>query len=407
MLKFIHSGPLAALFECGFRPFFLLTAITAVFAMVAWAGFFMFGTPLPPITNGPIVWHAHEMLAGFAVASAVGFVLTAAPEFTSTRMINRRYVLLLLVLWLVGRITFSIPILPVATVMAMFADVSLLGILIALVAPRLWRDPNRRHRSFIWLLLAIMLATGGFYFDTLTGAYPMRWLFVIIGLMMALIVVAMSRVSMRIVNAALSKAGDTTVTYLARPPRRNLAIFCILLYTLAEFVAPLHPVAGWIALAAAAAVFNLTNDWHVGRALLRRWTLMLYLVYWFMALGYAVIGLAILLEMIGWVSAGRHLLMIGALGLSVFAVMNIAGRIHAGFKPDERIWVPVAVALIASAAVLRAMMNFGYLSASLAIAAASTCWIVAFGLHLIFHWKVLTRPRIDGQCGCAGLSDDA
>lgn len=55
-----------------------------------------------------------------------------------------------------------------------------------------------------------------------------------------------------------------------------------------------------------------------------------------MALGYAVIGVAILMET-AWVSAGRHLLLVGALGLAVFAVMNIAGRIHAGIEPDKRL----------------------------------------------------------------------
>ena len=406
MLKFIHSGPLAALFECGFRPFFLLTAATAVIAVAAWAGFLTLSMPLPLTPNGPVVWHAHEMLAGFAMASVTGFVLTAIPEFTSTRMIDRHHVFVLLILWITGRVAFVIPIVPAGTIVAMIADLGLLGMLTAIIAPRLWGDANHRHVSFLWILLAVIVATGGFYFDTLTGTYPMRWLLVITGLMMALIVVAMSRISMRIVNTALNKAGETATTYLARPPRRNLAIFCILLYTLVEFVAPQHPVSGWIALAAAAALFNLTNDWHIGRALLQRWALMLYLVYWFMALGYAVIGMATLMET-AWISAGRHLLMIGALGLAVFAVMNIAGRIHAGVKPDKRAWVPVAVTLIAGAAVLRAMMNFGQIDASLAIAAASTCWITAFSLHIIFHWKVLTRPRTDGQHGCAGLANDA
>ncbi len=406
MLKFIHSGPFAALFECGFRPFFLLTAITAVVAIAIWAGFFTLGMPLPPAANGPIIWHAHEMLAGFAIASVVGFVVTAIPEFTSTSIVGRHPILILLILWIIGRAAFAVSVIPGGTIIAMLADLGLLGVLIAIITPRLWRNTDRRHVSFLWILLVMAAVTGGFYFDVLTGAYPMRWLLVMVGLLMALIVIALSRISMRIVNAALNKTGETGAAYLARPPRRNLAIFCILLYTLAEFVALQHPVSGWLALAAAAALFNLTNDWHIGRALLQHWAFMLYLVYWFMALGYALIGVAILMETT-WISAGRHLLLIGALGLAVFAVMNIAGRVHAGFEPDKRRWVPVAVILIVSAAVLRAMMHAGPISSSLAIAAASICWIGAFSLHLIFHWQVLTGPRTDGQHGCAGLANNS
>ncbi len=405
MLKIIHSGPLAALFECSFRPFFLLTAVIAMFFIVVWTAFLVAGVPLPPTLGGPIVWHAHEMLFGFAMASVAGFVLTAIPEFTSTRAIERNRLFVLLMLWIAGRIAFTASTGVTGIIVALLADLGLLGILIAIIAPRLWRDPERRHLSFLWVLLALAAVTSGFYFDTLVGAYPMRWLLALTGLLMVLIVIAISRISMRVVNAALEEIGKTGVEYLARPPRRNLAIFCILLYTLTEFIAPYHPVSGWIALAAAAALFNLTNDWHVGRAVLRRWPFMLYLIYWLMALGYAVIGTAILTET-AWVSAGRHLLMIGALGLAVFAVMNIAGRVHAGFKPDTRTWVPIAVTLIICAALLRAAMGFSQIEASLAIAAAGLCWVAAFGLYLIFHWPVLTRPRSDGQRGCSGLADN-
>ena len=46
----------------------------------------------------------------------------------------------------------------------------------------------------------------------------------------------MSRISMRIVNNAIDAVGGDREPYLARPPRRNLAILCIALFTLAEFV---------------------------------------------------------------------------------------------------------------------------------------------------------------------------
>ncbi|HRP98388.1 MAG TPA: NnrS family protein [Rhodocyclaceae bacterium] len=405
MLSFLRTGPLAPLFECGFRPFFLLTAASAVIALAAWTAFFAIGLPLPATPGGPAVWHAHAMLYGFAMASVAGFVLTAIPEFTATRAIQREPVFVLLVVWLAGRLASALPGVPGAAVVAMLADTVLLVGLVALVAARLWRDPDRRHLSFLWALLAMTGTTVGFHVQALAGADPMRWLLLMTGLLMALIIVAMSRISMRIVNAALEEAGDTAVEYLARPPRRNLAIFCILLYTGMEFVAPGHPVSGWVALAAGAALLNLLNDWHIGRALLQRWAFLLYLVYWFMALGYAVMGMALLTDT-PWVSAGRHLAMIGAMGLAIFAVLNIAGRVHAGFEPDRRAWVPVAVALIAGAALLRAAIGFGPVNAGFALAAASACWIGAFGLHLTFHWPVLTHPRSDGQRGCAGLADD-
>jgi uncharacterized protein involved in response to NO len=395
-----------ALLLCGFRPFFLLTAIAAVLAIAAWGAFLSGAMRLPATPGGPVVWHAHEMLFGFTLASLIGFVLTAIPEFTGTAAVRRRPLVALLALWLGGRLAFAASATTAGAVFAAVADVGVLALLVAIVAPRLWADPERRHLSFLWGLLALLGLTVGFHVDALTGGDPMRWLLATVGVLMMLIVVAMSRISMRIVNGALEEAGTSGIEYLARPPRRKLAIFCIALYTLAEFVAPQHPVSGWVALAAAAGLFNLTNDWHVGRAMWQRWVLMLYAVYWLMALGYAVIGVAILTDAgAAATSAGRHLLMVGAIGLAVFAVMTIAGRIHAGFALDTRIWVPAAALLLVAAALARAAFVWPGASVPALLAMAALCWVVAFALYLAHLWPLLTRPRADGQTGCAGLAD--
>ncbi|HNF76603.1 MAG TPA: hypothetical protein PKX14_07405, partial [Thauera aminoaromatica] len=51
------SARLAArpLFMCGFRPFFLLTALHAVLVLLAWGGFLGFGLALPAVAGGPFV----------------------------------------------------------------------------------------------------------------------------------------------------------------------------------------------------------------------------------------------------------------------------------------------------------------------------------------------------------------
>lgn len=400
MLKALESGRLAPVFECGFRPFFLGTALSAVLAMAAWLGFWLLGTPLPAVAGGPVVWHAHELVFGFALASITGFTLTAVPEFTGTAEIGRRPVAILLLIWIAGRIAYALAGTLPGAVLAMVADIALVGALLVLLGPRLVADPEHRHHSFAWALAALLGATIGFHRDALAGDWPMRWIHVMTGVLMILIIIAMSRISMRIVNEALDAVGETELEYLARPPRRNLAISCIALCTAAEFLAPGHPVSGWLALAAAAAVFNLTSDWHVGRALLRRWPLILYLVYWSMALGYGTIGIGILADE-PWSSAGRHLLLVGAMGLAIFAVLNIAGRIHAGVEAEPRPWAPLAAGLLVTAALVRAAMGLGGIAAGPAILVAGACWIAAYGMHLVFNGKVLAGPRTDGLSGCA------
>ena len=281
------------------------------------------------------------------------------------------------------------------------AHLGLLGGLIAILGPRLLRHPERRHASFLWALLALAALVAGFYADALRGVPPARWLHGTLGVLMILVVLAMSRISMRIVNSAIEELGIAGVEYRARPPRRNLAMFCIGLYTAAEFFAPGARIGGWLALAAAASVLNLGNDWHVGRALLRRWPLMLYAVYLLMAAGYGLMGLALVGGGTGF-GAGRHLLTVGALGLSVFVVICIAGRNHSGHRLDERPWVPVGALLLAAAALARAAAAWAGPGAPAWMGAASLAWAAAFALCLGCLGPLFLRARTDGGSACAG-----
>lgn len=393
------------LWMCGLRPFFLFAACAAPLLMLLWSLFLALGIPLPAVPGGPFVWHAHELLFGFAVAAMTGFLLTVVPEFAGGADFAARPVRRLAVLWLLGRLAFwsSGAFGAAAVALSALAHLALLGGLAWLIAPRLWRDPERRHLAFLWALLALAVCIAGFYADALRGEHPARWLHATLGVFMALIVVALSRVSMRIVNAALADAGVEGVEYRARPPRRNLAIFCIGLYTAAEFLAPGARLGGWLALAAAAALLNLMNDWHIGRVLFRRLPLMLYGVYVCMAAGYALMGVALVFET-GAFSAGRHLLTVGALGIAVYAVMAIAGRAHCGTPFETRRWQPIGAALLVLAAIVRALSAWPGADAQALLVVAGLLWSAAFGLYAWHMAPLLLSARADGLGGCKGTA---
>jgi len=397
-----------SLLLCSFRPLFLATVLLAVVGVALWLGFLGFGIPLPGVPSGPLVWHAHEMLLGFGLAAVAGFVLTAVPEFTSTAAFGRQVGFGFLLLWLAARLSFWLSGVIGPWPAALFNSAFAIA-LVVLLAPRLLGDPLRRQYGFFGGLGALALVTVGFHVDAVAGQYPMRWLYAGIGVMMVLIVVAMSRISMRILNDAIQARRDAghevDEDYRARPPRRNLAIFCISLFTLAEWLALPAPLNGWLALAAAAAMFNLLNDWHIGRALLERWSLMLYSVYWLMALGYGALGVSLLAD--GFAnSAGRHLLTLGAMGVSILAVLCIAGRTHSGYALDQRRWVPIATCLLVLAALLRASAGLPDAPVPLLNMLAGLGWLTVFGLALRYMAPIWLRPRPDGGTGCEEPMDE-
>jgi len=390
---------------CGLRPFFLLAACSAPLFMLAWLAFLGHGFPLPQTVGGPFVWHAHELLFGFALAAMAGFLLTVVPEFTGSADFSAAAVRWLSFVWIVGRIAFwssgvfGAPALAVSGL----AHLALIGGLAWLAVPRLWHDPERKHLAFFWALAGFAACIAGFYVDALSGEHPARWLYATLGVFMMLIIVALSRISMRIVNHALEEAGTVGIEYRARPPRRNLAIFCIGLYTAAEFLLPGTRLSGWFAFAAAAAIFNLMNDWHIGCVLFRQRPLMLYAVYVAMAAGYATMGVALVFET-GAFSAGRHLLTVGALGLAIYAVMGIAGRAHCGQPFETRTWMPTGAALLAAAALVRALAPWPGVNVQFVWLAAGLLWSTAFGLYAWYMAALLLSARSDGLGGCKGTA---
>jgi len=393
---------------CGFRPFFVLTAASAVVMMAVWL--LMLRSLLPAtMPGGSLFWHSHELIFGFVTASIAGFVLTAIPEFTKTEPIGRPALLWLTLLWIAARLAYVLAGLWPAWLglwPAALLNLALWAFLLMQLTPAVWRDAERRHLSFIWALGAMALLQAGYFVALAIGGDAMAWLRVAVGVVMMLIVIAASRVSMAVVNGLIEQGrpgqpdpGD--IGYLARPPRRNLAIFCIGVCSVTEFALGHNPVTGWTALAAAAAMLNLLNDWHVGRSLFTRWALMMYAFYWLIALGYVLMGAA-------WLgapllpSAGRHVLMAGAMGLSIFTIMALVGRIHAGLWLDRRPWLPIAVVVLVLATLLRAAAGVGQAAqwALTLLTVSGALWAACFAVYLAMAWPVLTGPRADGLVGC-------
>src|SRR5579859_6578632 len=96
-----HHGP--ALLSAGFRPFFLLAAVWAAVAIPLWLALFA-GEPAVPTALAPAIWHAHEMIYGYAAATVAGFLLTALPNWTGRIPLQGAPLGALALLWAAGRI---------------------------------------------------------------------------------------------------------------------------------------------------------------------------------------------------------------------------------------------------------------------------------------------------------------
>src|SRR5512140_1710001 len=97
------SAPRAfALFNLGFRPFYLLASVFAALAILLWvAGYAGY---LPAAWGGDPVWHAHEMLYGYTIAVIVGFLFTAGRNWSGQPTPTGAALAALVLLWIAGRV---------------------------------------------------------------------------------------------------------------------------------------------------------------------------------------------------------------------------------------------------------------------------------------------------------------
>jgi hypothetical protein len=94
-----------ALFNLGFRPFFLLAAVFSLLSIPLWTGSQLYAWPLPaPQPVAPAAWHAHEMIFGYALAVVAGFLLTAVRNWTNLPTLRGSALAAACALWLAARL---------------------------------------------------------------------------------------------------------------------------------------------------------------------------------------------------------------------------------------------------------------------------------------------------------------
>src|SRR5690606_17035767 len=72
-----------ALWQLGFRPFFLAAGLFAIVSMGLWMGIYVFDLPFSTTGISVYQWHAHEMVYGYSMAVIAGFLLTAVRNWTN------------------------------------------------------------------------------------------------------------------------------------------------------------------------------------------------------------------------------------------------------------------------------------------------------------------------------------
>ena len=372
----------------GFRPFFLLAGIWAPLSMGLFIAMFEGYIALPTAFDA-IAWHYHELLFGYVAAVIAGFALTAIPNWTGRLPLQGTPLLILVLLWLAGRVAVAFSGL-IGVWAAAAVDLLFLAALAAVIMREIVAGRNWRNLPLVAAVILLFLCNALIHYETLSlidsGGRAQKF-------SIAVVIVLITLIGGRIIPSFsrnwLAKRGA------ARLPASfgrfdRLAIAATLVALIWWTAAPPGPVTG--AMTALAAALNLAR--------LARWqgfATRAEPLLWVLHLGYLWIPAGLLLlALASWLqeipqSSAIHALTIGAIGTMTLAVMSRATLGHTGQPVRAGAGLTIAYLLVTAAAVLRITASMWDGLFLPFVSAAAVAWIAAFLFYLAVCGRVLVK----------------
>lgn len=381
------AAPAWALWQLGFRPFYLLAGGFAALSVPLWALQFLGWLPRP----AHALWHTHEMLFGYALAVVVGFLFTAGRNWTGRPTPSGTALAMLAALWVAGRVLAHTRFgWTAAFVNAAFVLAAAAGLGRALVGAR-----NRRNYFFVALLLLIGAAQFGVHLVQLgvldaPGGLPVR-----IGLdaLLIIIVVMTGRVVPMFTNNGVPGTQARN-----RPLLERAVLGSVLALGIADALGANGPLLA--ALLGAAAIVHALRlaHWQPWRTLRTPLVWVLHAACAWIVLH---LGLRAAAEL-GWLapSLATHALTVGTIGGLTLGMMTRTARGHTARPLRADGFELAAYLAVNAAALLRVGLPLIAPTLTLAaIAASALLWSAAFTIFTLRYWPILTRARLDGRPG--------
>jgi uncharacterized protein involved in response to NO len=381
--------PRFALFALGFRPFYLMASAFAALSIGLWALQFT-GLLANAYLAGPI-WHAHEMVFGFALAVIVGFLFTAGRNWTEQATPTGSALAALAALWLAGRVLVLTPhAVAAAVVNVAFPLAAAVGLAVPFIKAR-----ARRNYFFVALLVLFAGAAAWVHLTQLgvVEAPARRGIAVALDAVLFIVSVMGGRVIPMFTNNGVPGASAR------RQPQLERAVLALVLLLLAADALALQgwPLAG---IAAAAALAHGARWWLWQPWVTRRTPLVwvLHLAYLWVPLHLALRAAAALGAIVPTIAT--HALTVGAVGGLIIGMMVRTARGHTARRLQADRFDVACFVLVALAALVRVAPPLAGLGVGREVVWLSAAlWSTGFGLYAVRYWPVLTRGRLDGRPG--------
>ena len=374
-----------------FRPFFPLAAMMTAMSVMAW----IFSLArLTPLHANPTLWHAHEMLYGFAVAIILGFTLTAVENWTGQKALGTTSLGCLIALWVAAR-TLAIWPSREAQLASSIFDVPVLFVGAGLMARILIRTHNRRNMMFIPFMLGLAVLNLLIHYSLWSGQ---------VGLARMLL-----HGSAWLVGFLMVFMGGRVIPFftgrrLGYTPRQ---------FTLLNWVSTLSALACALAfplempvpLLACAVIATLSTGvrwllWSPWRTFREPMLWILHIGYGWLVAAYSLIVL-VELDVLAWPrTAAIHALLAGGLGGLGLGMISRVSLGHSGRPIVADRWITTSFWLVILAGVFRMSVYVSYANGAwLQRVSAAVCWSLAFCIFAARYvpWLWTSQPQLTGR----------
>lgn len=373
----------------GFRPFYLLAALFAAIAIPGWVASLL-GHTVPGSQIG-LPWHMHEMVFGFAPAVIIGFLYTAARNWTGLPTPRGSHLAALAGIWLAGR--FAMLVAPAGIAAA--ADLAFLPLAAWPIWRVLQRAGNRRNYFLVGLLGMLTLANLTFHASRL-GWVATDMMHSVQSAILLLVLIE-STIAGRVLPGFTANAvpGCHPVVH-ERRDRMSMAIIALTAFGWA--IGLPGPAEAGLAMAAGLTVMVRAAGYLPHRTLRNPLLWILHLSYLWIAVGLVLLALSCI--GVASHSAAFHALGVGATGGLIIGMITRTALGHTARPLRAGVAETAMYLLLHAGALLRVLASLlDSASYQPLVMAAAACWSSAFVLYVLAYAGRLTSARLDGKDG--------
>ncbi|MGD9965773.1 MAG: NnrS family protein [Hyphomonadaceae bacterium] len=382
-----YTGP--ALFSMGFRPFFLLAALWAAFAVPIWVAAFAGWLPAAHFDRD---WHAHEMVFGYLSGVIAGFLLTAVPNWTGRLPVTGAPLAALVLLWCAGRAAMLIP----GFAAAPAIDAAFIFVFAAVIAREIVAGRNVRNLPVLALLIVLGVANAlshAPFGDEALGLLGERIGIAVVAMLVALIG---GRIVPSFTRNWMAKRDMKPEP--AAAARFDVVTLAASAVALAYWAAAPNAYGAGLLLTLAGAL-NLVRlvRWRGWRTAAEPLVLVLHAGYFWMCAGVTLMGLAVVTGGAVPAASGLHALTAGGFGVMTLAVMTRASLGHTGQPLAATAPISAIYVLVNLGALLRVIAPLFPGAYASVLAGSALIWGGAFVWFVaVYAPLLLLRKRVSG-----------